>query len=308
MAMTKKDENNKPLTPQLRQIYTDQLLSYLKSNKFNSLDEMQAFIQENITGKRIDEVVPAKRGKLSKEEQSKKLVIQAMELEGGDNSLLLKEALNLWPENPRAHLYLGENEPDVEMALVHFKRATEYALKHFGGMPFIEENVGFFWGLHQTRIYMDARNLFSQCLVHLQRYRAGIYEMEALMKLNPSDNQGIRYRLGALFIQEHLFDKFEELYKIFGKENTTMMNFNYALYLFVKHGSTQNALKALKKAKASNKYVVSYLIGKLEMPDSLPDSYSLGDHDEAIIYVDTAIEAWHNCGAMAWLYKFEMAN
>lgn len=51
------------------------------------------------------------------------------------------------------------------------------------------------------------------------------------------------------------------------------------------------------------------LLGKSEMPDEAPETYTVGGKDEAAIYVSGAMPMWFESpGAMEWLVKVARAT
>lgn len=57
-----------------------------------------------------------------------------------------------------------------------------------------------------------------------------------------------------------------------------------------------------RRQAAVNPHVPELLLGRLEIPDRLPDSYALGSVEEAILYFLKAEEAWAETpGALDWL-------
>jgi hypothetical protein len=65
-----------------------------------------------------------------------------------------------------------------------------------------------------------------------------------------------------------------------------------------------SAEKSLKEARGTNPSVELYLTGQKKLPRSLPDSYSLGGEDEAVICMDVLGRAWiGHRGALIWLLR-----
>jgi len=51
-----------------------------------------------------------------------------------------------------------------------------------------------------------------------------------------------------------------------------------------------------------NPFVPQYLLGRRKLPPRMPDHYSIGDRNEAIIYVISAAKGWAGTEeALAWL-------
>lgn len=71
---------------------------------------------------------------------------------------------------------------------------------------------------------------------------------------------------------------------------------------FRKHGDSSAAGKSLKAALDENKRVPAYLLGRKEMPRSLPGHYGFGDDNEAVLYAHGNRAAWKATpGALEWV-------
>jgi hypothetical protein len=69
-------------------------------------------------------------------------------------------------------------------------------------------------------------------------------------------------------------------------------------------GKGDEVEEQLTRALEANRHVPELLLGRLEMPDVLPDGYTLGSIEEAVFYVLDAGDAWQETpGALDWLEK-----
>ncbi len=68
------------------------------------------------------------------------------------------------------------------------------------GKQVFEEYAGHFWGMLETRPYMRARQGLAQCLWEAGRREEAAEHYQALLRLNPDDNQGVRYSLATLLL------------------------------------------------------------------------------------------------------------
>ena len=93
-----------------------------------------------------------------------------------------------------AYNLLAEAASDPHQAVSLFTlglQAGELAL----GPDEFEEYDGAFWGFLETRPYMRARAGLAVRLIALGRQDEAIGHLRAMLRLNPNDNQGIRYLL-----------------------------------------------------------------------------------------------------------------
>ena len=128
-----------------------------------------------------------------------------------------------------------------------------------------------------------------------------IEEYEALLDLNPNDNQGLRYHLLGLYLLADNLDGVRRLFQAFEDEGTAMFAWALVLERFLADDE-DGAAKALKEARKSNKHVEAYVAGRKRMPEDCPDFFGFGDENEAIICAEAIGAAWQqNPPAVAWL-------
>lgn len=110
-----------------------------------------------------------------------------------------REALTLDPMLADAYNGLGqiaEERGQLERAEAYYRQAYELAREALG----TESPDGFhWWGELETRPYMRARQGLGWIYWITGRFREAIGEYEALLALNPNDNQGARYVIGPLY-------------------------------------------------------------------------------------------------------------
>ncbi|MNN41254.1 Tetratricopeptide repeat protein [compost metagenome] len=168
------------------------------------------------------------------------------------------------------------------------------------GDSFLEENVGYFWGLIETRPYMRALAGLAECLWKNGQRQEAISHCRELLRLNPNDNQGIRYLLVNYLLAEEMNKEVDELL-LEHEEATCFMQYSEALLSFRCKGA-RKAAGSLRKALELNSHVSAYLLGVKHIPHVVPDAYTRGSEEEAIIYVSVAHQAWEATpNVLAWL-------
>jgi hypothetical protein len=122
------------------------------------------------------------------------------------------------------------------------------------------------------------------------------------LRLNPNDNQGVRYLLVDLLLQmEHEAEVLDLLNQYRGDWSATW-HYTRALLAFRKSGATDKANKALKRALKQNPHVPPYLTGQKRIPNRLPDRIGMGDENEAVAYSADHLNHWRRTeGAVEWL-------
>lgn len=215
---------------------------------------------------------------------------------------LAKKALSISPDCADAYNFLAEQTAkSVEEAIDLYAKGVQAGERAIGKQAF-KEDVGHFWGLLETRPYMRARAALAECLWAGGRHDEAVAHYQDLLRLNPNDNQGIRYLLMPCLIEMSCDKDAEKLFKQFDDDGMATWMYSRVLLDFRKHGDSSKADASLKAALAENKFVPSYLLGRKKMPRVLPDHYGFGDDSEAVIYVHGNKAAWHSTpGSLEWL-------
>jgi hypothetical protein len=217
---------------------------------------------------------------------------------------LAKQALELSPDCADAYVLLAEQALSRKEALGLYEQAVAVGQRAIGPDAF-REHVGHFWGLLETRPYMRAREGLAHTLWTLGRREEAAEHLREMLRLNPNDNQGLRYTLAAWLLN---LDRDEELTGLLERydEPTAMWAYTRALLSFRQHGDTPEARRLLERARKANRHIPAYLLGREPLPLERPGSYSPGQPSEAIIYVGMALSGWKETpGAIAWLKQRE---
>ncbi len=201
-----------------------------------------------------------------------------------------------------AYVLLAEEEADtLEQAFKYYQdgvAAGERAL----GKRYFKENAGHFWGLLETRPYMRALAGKANSLWRLKREDEAIKAYQELLRLNPGDNQGIRYILVDLFLGLKREDEVEKLLASYDDEWSTVWLYTRALLTYRSAGPSTKANRKLKDALKENPHVPDYLTGKKRIPNRLPETLEWGGESEAVDYVSNHLNYWRSTpGAIQWL-------
>jgi tetratricopeptide (TPR) repeat protein len=110
-----------------------------------------------------------------------------------------REALRLDPGHADAWVHLGNirfDEGRVAEALAHYERGEAAAIERTIGDPAHYTSV--FWGDVVSRPYMRALHGKGLCLWRLKRADEARWIFQQMLRLNPNDNQGVRFLLHDL--------------------------------------------------------------------------------------------------------------
>lgn len=236
-------------------------------------------------------------------EAAQELMYQAWEQRSPARRIALaREALAVHEGCADAYSLLAmEDARTDEEARELWERAVVAAEVALGKRAFVED-AGHFWGLLETRPYMRARHGLAQCLWHTGDRAGAIMHFKELLRLNPNDNQGVRYQLAACLLEAGEEDSIGDLLARYQDDASAVWTWSAALLAFRRTGDTAKSREALKAATEQNPNVPGYVLGEKKLPRHLPDYIGFGDEAEAIAYAAEHGDAWRGSrGALDWL-------
>ena len=276
-------------------------------HEFASLDEANAFLQQALASGR-----PERREPASPLDRAQELMYDAWEEPAPKRrAALAKQALEISPDCADAYVLLAD-----ETARTHGEAARLYekgvaAGERALGLRTFADQAGHFWGLLETRPYMRARLGFAQELWAMGMHQPALDHYEAMLYLNPGDNQGIRYLLAGALAELERDDELEDLLEDprFSDDGAAAWVFTRALLAFRRAGSAAGPERLLRIALSVNRHVPGYLLGREPLPRELPGLIGFGDESEAIVYAADFGKAWRKTqGALEWMEKVGAAG
>lgn len=246
---------------------------------------------------------PTAASKRAALEAAQNLVYEAWEAGSAKQRVALaQEALATSPLCADAHVILArhaERKSDAE--LDHWRRGVEAGEKALGKKAFTELE-GHFWGVHETRPYMRARAGLADALWTRGEKDAAIDHLRDMLRLNPGDNQGLRYVFAGRLLDAGRDAELAAHFDAYPDDGGAAWEWTKALAAFRSKGDTAASRKLLTEAIATNKHVPAYMLGDKPTPKQMPSSYSMGGEDEAVLYVVEGAASWAGVpGALDWL-------
>lgn len=234
--------------------------------------------------------------------QAQDLMYEAFDARGARRATLAREALAISPNCADAYLLLAEETASsVEAARELLEQGVAAGERALGRKSF-EEDVGHFWGLIETRPYMRARAALAETLWALNRREEAVEHQRELLRLNPNDNQGVRYRQAECLLWLERFEELDELFAAYEDDDAAAFGYTKALAAFRRQGDSAQARRLLAEARELNPHVPAYLSGRKRLPARLPDYVGFGDASEAVDYAASVKALWASVpGALAWL-------
>ncbi len=228
--------------------------------------------------------------------------IEAMEAPRAEQRITLaREALALSPLCSDAYVVLAREATDANEALELCRRAVAAGAEALGEIAF-QDDVGSFWGLLETRPYMRARHELARALWRLGHRDEAMGHYHEMLRLNPDDNQGVRYLLIDALLELGRDVDADALLERYVEDDSAHWTWSAALLAFRRTGNSAPARKALARAVKANGHVATYLLGAKPLPPTLPTFIGEGDESEAVAYAHSAAGAWEAAPeAKGWL-------
>ena len=147
----------------------------------------------------------------------------------------------------------------------------------------------------------------AESLIERKRFAAAAEHFQEMLRLNPDDNQGVRYSLVNVLITLDRDAEAWELLARYPEDRLALLEYPRALLRFREEGDTLEARWALKQAVRANRFVPGILLHTLLHTRAIAgeDGYfSLGQEDEATFYLVLSQGTWDSTeGALDWLRK-----
>lgn len=250
------------------------------------------------------EIWPLEEGLVPEQarEEAQRIAYDAMEAsDPEDKVMLIEEALKANPMCVDALMMTATMMSETPLQYINMTQLAIEAGRMELGEEFMEENKGHFWGLLETRPYMRACAALAEILVDIGLFEDAIIEYEKMLELNPGDNQGMRYPLLALYLQEKHLDDAHELLLQHEEETMAVFTWGRVLLGFIDRGPDY-AETLLDEADERNPYMQDYLTGFARLPKDDLGFHGFGDENEAIVAAKYLKPAWKKYPkAVAWL-------
>lgn len=249
------------------------------------------------------------KGGVSGSRAGRNLLSQAQELiynawETADRKrrvALARKAVSISPDCADAYVLLAEEAPPLDQALELYRKGVEAGERAVGRQAF-ENDAGHFWGILETRPYMRARAGLARCLWESGKRDEALVHYRDMLRLNPSDNQGLRYVLASCLLDLGRDEEIADLLKEYEDDAAAAFAWTATLLAFRRQGDSPESRGQLAAALESNPHIPTYMLGRKRPPRRLPDLIGFGDESEAICYSAENIDAWKaTAGALSWL-------
>ena len=217
-------------------------------------------------------------------------------------SQVARKALDLSPYAVDAYLLLAHDAASWEETAQLCAQAVTAAEHLLGPDPLATYEGGGFWGAAITRPYMRARLALGYALWRQGERSDAQAHFEDLLRLNPGDNQGVRYLLVAVLLEQGKDAQARRIMDRYPSDALSHWTYNRALWQFRRHGDHPAAQKQLSRAVSLNPYAPTLLQGEQAVHSWELQMVEPGDQSEAQEYVQLYRDAWAMTpGALEWL-------
>jgi tetratricopeptide (TPR) repeat protein len=251
----------------------------MREQKFHSVEDANRFLAERVAGRPLAEYAPAPE---DPKERAQQLAFDAMDASSRREALRLSaEALAIDPENADALLIQAQHSGKTGEELIADLRCAVAAGERGLGTDFFEQHRGGFWGVVESRPYMRTRFELAAALDNAGRNEDAIAEFEALLDLNPNDNQGARDFLIGLYLSAGRPDAARELAARYEKDISATIRWGAVIAEYLA-GDRGKAIAAFRRARKANRHFVAIASGRRGMPQLGP-YYAPGSEEEAAL-------------------------
>lgn len=233
--------------------------------------------------------------------QAEQMVIQARNEVGKQRTTLARKALLISPNCVSAYLVLSDENTNVDERIELLRKAIEAGCRCLGS-NWEQMHKGHGWGVIETRPVMQAMAQLAMELQGERQFDEALELYRRLLRLNPSDNQGMRYKLAGCLFEARCEHELTKLLAEWKDDPSAELKYVEALQLFRKEGSSKRASQTLMVAFERNPYVPAYVSDLMEMPDEQLTHVGIGDESEAADYAMTNSYMWWDTkGATTWM-------
>jgi len=216
---------------------------------------------------------------------------------------LARRALSVSPDCADAYVILANQAASRDQARQLLEEGVAAGQRAIGLKTF-ETTTGRFWLDQRTRPYMRARLGLAQCLWESGQRAQAVEHYTELLRLNPNDNQGVRYLLLGGLVDLDRDEDAQRLLRNYEHDGSAEWAYTTALLAYRREGDSPISRSLLRAASDTNQHVPDYLVGNKSMPPLPPSYISLGGEDEAISYAAQFLRTWRSSsGAIPWLRK-----
>lgn len=215
-------------------------------------------------------------------------------------SRMLEAALAKNPRHIDALVELAQLYEDDNTAFFFLSRAIEFGEEDLKDE--LRNDAAHFWGLHHTRPFMRAKQALAERYFDVGNLINAAYEIEEMLRLNPGDNQGMRWTLMEIYCRMDRLDDAERLLQKYPDEAMPFLPFTALLIRFRKEGDSPELRTSLREQASWNPHIVPRLLEPSLISHEPIPLFSPQSPEEANLYCQQFLSVWKATpGAITWL-------
>jgi len=213
---------------------------------------------------------------------------------------MLKAALAKNPRHIDALVELAQLYEEDNTAFNFLRRAIEFGEEDL--QDELRNDAGDFWDLYYTRPFMRAKQALAELYFQTGDLNNAAYEIEEMLRLNPHDNQGMRWTLMEVYCRMDRLDDAERLLQKYPDEAMPFLPFTALLIRFRKEGDSPELRTSLREQASWNPHIVPRLLEPSLISHDPIALFSPGSPKEANLYCQQFLSVWKATpGAITWL-------
>lgn len=306
---------------------TKMIHKIVASKDFGSIEEMQQFVKDHLTGREMEELeaMLPDDALQSDFERAESLIAGIPEGTAPEEMVrIAKQALALSDYCMGAWFDYGVYAEDAATALERFEQGIERGRVRFEEQIKESGDGHGLWGYIEARDFMRLLEEKAKALVELHKMEQAIEIYQEMLVLNPVDNQGIRSNLLRLFMIHHRLDDARRLLDHFPDDALVDMAYGRALLEIVETADRtdfqipdanrpgapaspaaflkslgpefQTAVKLLNRAVKINPFVPIFMTQGSLLGVEVDDLARFGGPYEAVIYSQQWCFLWYISG------------
>jgi tetratricopeptide (TPR) repeat protein len=206
-----------------------------------------------------------------------------------------RRALEIDPEHVDAHVHIGNllfHNHRPKPAEICYRKAVDLGRQQLG-----EIQPGDGWGFIETRPFMRGLHGLGLSLGKQERWQEAVECYLELLRLNPGDNQGVRYLVGYVY---HCMGDLENAEKWYRENDDQPEDAWNLVFLLYQQKRMREAVEAFISAIPVNKHVPDVILNPTYGRSRSP-YISFGGRDQAEAYADFCRDLWRGDSGY---YKF----
>ena len=197
---------------------------------------------------------------------------------------LARQALTISLDCADAYVLLAEETAKTPAEARAFYEQGVQAGERALGKEAFEELEGHFWGCWKPDPTCVPVWAWRRSCGHWASIQPAAEHLRAMLRLNPGDNQGVRYLLATLLLEIDDREALAQLLDQYPDDWSAHWKYSAALLAFRQAGKSDQADALLQAAIEYNRFVPAYLLGRKKPPKQLPAFISPGEDSEALEY------------------------